>query len=624
MRTHISLAMAVLVISSVTGGGNPLAISKPLDGATWALDSWREWPFDSQQVTQRTVPLVTEDSEDWVRTGDSWVTTQNQTGDQQDFGQSPEHPFGYSELDVVEFYITGGGNKEGPNRIFCASAVPKDVKKTLPVLFVFHGGGGHASWELAASVARNNPGFAIVAVDYNGQFRPTNATVTQWVTVTEQLLEPKHDLVPNPMNFPMFHYTQAARRVLDWTETQSWADPSRFGAVGISYGGWVAFFIGGVDERIKSIYTYVSSGGTDGMRGRSSMAHDWLPADQVEIWKRFADPIQYAHSTQARVFLNISSNDRFFWLDGADRHRDLFPGKAQWLITPNKDHGNGGPELSNPIGNWHQSIYLGGIGFPTFGEVSIFKDSDRQVSVQISSEQSLESVLLAWSPGNAVSPARYWRLLECQKGKKSGWFADIPSKFGGIEGYAFFIAIDKDGRAASSDLVQVPGIPIRSAITWDKACLWDRENGADAWRTDLSYDVCQLLTTADQRVLVLPKSGSSKATIFTNSTLIPNGTANEYKGIRFQLDGNGVVSNARILLAHDLTSLDQQRYAAEVEIGPEITDYELTWDQFILKGSNSNESCPLPANALGVEIDNMPVEGITIGMATLIPLQPES
>jgi dienelactone hydrolase len=580
----------------------------PIDDTTWDLASWREWPFDYEELSVREAPLLTDSSADWIHAGDSWVAENTASGKKT--VQKPIESF--DALQITDFYITGGGNENGPNRIFCASAVPAGIDGPFPVLFVFHGGGGHASGALALSVARNNPGFAAVAVDYNGQYRASNDPVTQWVTVTPELKERKLDLVPNPLNFSMAHYAQAARRVLDWTGGQSWADPEKFGAVGISYGGWVSFFLAGNDERIRSVWTAVSAAGTEGMRGRATQPHDWQPADQVDTWIQHADPIQYAAKTGARVFMRIAADDRFFWLDGAARHRECFPKQAQWLVLPNSDHGNGGPDLPDPGGLWHRAVYMDGASFPTFGKPVLPGASGKSVSIPVESGRPLKSVHLAWAPGDEVSVARYWRWISTEQNGDL-WSANLPDGFEDREAVLYFTAIDADGRAVSSDLIHKPGRTIDRAVEWRDGCLWDLASGADAWRSDLSFGRCSFETRADGRVCITPVKAGKKSVFFTNSLMIPEGERSEHKGIRIELDGNGAASVARILLVRDLLSLAEQKFSAGVEIPASQSVLELSWEQFRPEGNGTAQESLLPVNALAIEVDVFGPEGITVG-----------
>lgn len=580
-----------------------------VDGTSWELASWRAWPFDYEELSSRKAPLVSGDASDWVHTGDSWVA-ENRKGAPETGNQKPS-PTAFSELRITDFYITAGGNENGANRIFCASAVPDGAPGPFPVLFVFHGGGGHASGALALASARKNPGFAAVAVDYNGQFMPSKQPVTRWATQTEALRARRLDLVPNPLNFPMYHNVQAARRVLDWTQEQPWADKARFGAVGISYGGWVSFFLAGVDGRIASVVTQVSAAGTEGMRGRSSQAHDWEPREQVATWLAHADPMAYAPKTSATVFMRLAANDRFFWLDGAANHRARLPNKAQWLVVPNSDHGNGGPDLPDPHGLWHRAVHFNETPFPSFGTVE-FPGHGNSVAIAVESARPLKSVHLAWSPGSAVSPARYWRWISAQE-QNGTWTAELPAGHGRLEGQAYFTAVDTDGRAVSSDLVRKPGAAVAAAMEWQDGCLWDAAAGAAAWRSDLSFDTCRIEEGAGGWVKVSPLKAGSKAVFFTNSFMVPEAGMAAHKGIRIELGGNGGQGNVSVLLARDYTSLDERVFAAEVELPEGTAVVDLPWSAFKPQGAGSAGKELLPANALAVRCERMAESGVIIG-----------
>jgi dienelactone hydrolase len=582
------------------------AVPPPVDVSSWDLATWRAWPFDYEELSVRQAPLATAESSDWVHAGDSWVAENKRESP----GPAKPLPAAYAELRITSFYLTGGGNAAGPNRVFCASAVPDGVDGPFPVLFVFHGGGGHASGALALALARNNPGFATVAIDYNGQFMPSKQPVTRWTTQTEELRARRLDLDPNPLNFPMYHNVQAARRVLDWVEEQPWADKARFGASGVSFGGWVSYVLAGVDDRIASVVAQVSAAGTRGMRGRSSQPHDWEPREQVETWIRHADPASYASATRAPVFMRLAANDRHFWLDGAAYHRALFPGRVEWLIVPNSDHGNGGPELPDPHGLWHRAIHFNGTPFPSFGKAG-FSDNGNSVAVAVESARPLKSVHLAWSPGTAVSPARYWRWIAAKE-RNGIWAAELPEGHAGLGGAFYFTAVDVDGRAVSSDLARKPGAEAAPALEWRDGCLWDTEAGAAAWRSNHSFDRCRIEEAAPGRVRVSPLKAGSKAAFFTNSFSLTDAARRAHRGIRIGLDGNGSAGRVRILLARDYTSLDEQVFAAEVELSGGMSDAELPWEAFKPYGRGTVGGL-FPVNALVVQSEGLSAEGIGVG-----------
>ena len=147
----------------------------------------RRHRLDIQVIGTRKAPLTATGSKDWMNTGDAWVAKSKKEDVERKAGASAL-PAGNPLLLVEELFLTAGGGEEGPNRVYCASARPEDASGPLPVLLVFHGGGGHASGALALATARRHPGMAAVAMDYNGQFRPgPKGRFTEWKTVTAEI-----------------------------------------------------------------------------------------------------------------------------------------------------------------------------------------------------------------------------------------------------------------------------------------------------------------------------------------------------------------------------------------------------------------------------------------------------
>ena len=581
----------------------------PIDDTTWDLASWQAWPFDYEELGVRTVPVSFGEAGDWTSVGDSWVA-KNES--HMEAIKVRNFKADFENYKVTDFYITGGGDESGPNRVFCAAAVPQGVQGAVPVLFVFHGGGGHASGALALAIAQKNPGFAGVAIDYNGQFRPSKSPVSQWATVTDELKKSTHDLDENPLNFPFYHFAQAARRVLDWTDEQPWADKNNYGAVGISYGGWMSFFIAGNDDRIKTIFTGESAAGTEGMRGRACLPHDWQPADQVPTWIANADPAAYAGQTKAKVFLKIASNDRFFWVDGAARQRADFMNKAQWLLKPNSDHGFGGPELPDPITLWHRAMFMNETPFPSFDAVSC---SDKAATAQIDSEKPLQAVYLAWAPGDAVSVARYYLWIKAEK-QGNSWKAPIPKELASLKATYYFAAIDEDGRSVSSDLMKHNGAEIAEALVWQDGCLWDSASGAAAWRSDLAGHRPTIQDAGGGRVQFVPTAAGKRVAVLSNSFVVKEAAKANHKGIRIELGGNGKSFKTNVVLSRDYQSLDMQKFATEIEVSSEMKTFDIPWAAFEKFERETNEENNLPSNGLVLITPAMPGTGLTVGRVT--------
>lgn len=570
--------------------------------ALWDMAEIRQVPLAPEMLSTRKALLFVTGVNDWMRTGDSWV-------------KSSPHPAAPSEhterrrseaqLVVEEWLYTSGSAATGANRVFGALACPEGAERSTPVILVFHGGGGHGSSALAVATARRNPGMAAFSMDYNGQFRPGGKRVTQWHSVTQELRQPRLQLVPDPRNSPMYHYVMAARRALDLLEQQRRFDMSRVGCFGISYGGWVALILAGVDERVKCVVNGVSAGGTEGTASRSSQALRWQPAEQRELWLGTYDPIVYAPVTRAGVLFKISSNDRFFWLSGAMRNYAALAGPKRLLVTPNSDHGAGGPSLPDPSCAWTRHILWGDEGLPEIPAGSL-EWVDNVCTWEVRSPHPLEDALLYWSPGRVVSCARYWVALPAEQRGNGRWQAAIPERYAGLAGQVYVTAFDARGVAVSSPTVTHEGLDpvVEPGPLWPGQSLWDFERGAAAWRplTPGGGPKTAISAAAAGGVSLGPEAQSTGFCALTNSVALASGRAAQHRGLCLVVDGSGSAGTVAVSLVRDSTSLDEVRYRATAGYGQGQTRMELPWSEFAVSRPSSGAAAePWPFNGLMLE-----------------------
>lgn len=584
----------------------------------WNMDTWRNRDFHYEQVSIRNVPFGEGVVGDVARIGDNWVggeeAGKKKSSDQKGAFQSDFYvPNMFS---VSDFYLSAGGEGDQDNRIYCAAAVPVDSTgehTSFPVLFVFHGGGGHASGALALALARKNPGCAAVAIDYNGQFTPTKGEATRWITMKSRFDDNSLDLTEDPLNFRLYHIVQASRRVIDWVETQSWCDSERLGCVGISYGGTVSFILAGVDERIKLLAAMVSAGGFEGDYSQIGR-HQWIdPQGQGKIWLEHFDPINYADRSDLDVFMELSSNDRFFWLSGAYRHKNAIgPDHAKWLVTPNADHHVGGPVWNDASPIWIRSLFFGGDDIPRFSDTEFF-DEGKKVRTRIDSKQPISKVYLAWSAGNSVSCARYWLVKEAIR-EGEYWTVSLPEGHHKYQGTAYFTVIDSSYFASSSDMISKMGENVD--MQWKNGCLWDIESGADAWRTAsiLTKTVNKVAISASDDLFLLEATQTDKpASVITNSFVIKDRSVfDRYRGLSIQLNGQGTDIPGKIILSKDYSALNAQYYEAEIIIPAHKECVEVLWSDFQPVSRQKNISLE-EINGLALWFDHIPEHGIKMG-----------
>jgi dienelactone hydrolase len=586
MKTNTMILSALLLVAPVALAAADL----------WDMTEVRQQPLEVERLgAPRKAPLVVAGAGDWMSTGDGWVAGKKAAP----APTATKPAAGDEQLLVEELFISSEHTPAGPNRIFCAVARPEKTSGPVPVVLIFHGGGGHASGALALAAARRHPGMAGVAMDYNGQFMPgPKGKVTQWKNVSR---DRKFDLVPNLQNWPMWHNVIAARRTIDFLETQPWADKNRIGAVGISYGGWVALLLAGVDERVKCVTTGVSAGGAGVTSGRSAQQLRWEPAEQRALWLAHYEPLAHAPSTKAAVFFQLAANDLFFWLNGAAKNLEALPGEKGWVLRPNSNHGAGGPEVPDTAAPAFMRHVL--LGAPALPQVSALQVSDDglRYSWKANGPRALTRAVLNWSPGKAVSPGRYWIEFPATHAGDT-WSAQVPADFGKCAAQAFVNLGDERGLVVSSVLLVRDGLdPLTAAgPQWSGGQLWDVERGAAAWRTPAGWLPKTVFEFVSPTGLKLgPDKGGKDFALVSNSAILASGVAAQHQGLHLRVNGNGAAGTLKVTLLRDTNSLDERAYTAEIKYPADASEHDLSWSAFKLTTKNVTAP-PLPCPFDGV------------------------
>jgi dienelactone hydrolase len=555
------------------------------DPALWDMTDVRRQALEPERLGEpRLVPFAAPGASEWMNTGDAWVAKEK---------KKAEAPAGTGQLLVEEYYLSSERTADGPNRIYCAIARPEKAAGPVPVVLIFHGGGGHASPALALAAARRHPGMAGLAMDYNGQFAPGGGPhVTQWKNVPR---EQRLNLVPDLRNWQMYHYVVAARRTLDLLETLPWADAQRVGCVGISYGGWVALILAGVDERIRCVTTGVSAGGVGDTPGKAAQQMRWDPPEQRALWLANYEPLAYAPATRAGVFLQLASNDFWFWITGAARQLASLGGPKGWVIRPNSNHGAGGPEVSDLAAPaFMRHLLLGEPALAAVTNLAAAADGGRY-TWKISTARPVNRTALYWSPGRAGSSARYWIELPGTAVGDS-WVAPVPSSFTSLAAQAFVNVLTDDGLVVTSELVTRPGIdPAATPVAgWADGQLWDRARGAAAWRTPGGwYPKTEIAATESGGLSLRPAGDGREFCALTNSVGLVSSRAAQHPGVSLRIDGRGRPGTLKVTLAHNSMNLDERAYAAEIAYAAGVGEYKLAWETFKLETKNVTAP-PLP------------------------------
>lgn len=570
-----------------------------LAGSVYALDieTIRSTPLQVEEVNR--VEVAGPGPTNWASIGDSWVAQEG----------VDEKLRATSKLEVVDYYYTAGKGEAGENRVFCSVARPLGVEGKLPTLLVFHGGGGHADRYLATSVARANPGCAVIAMDYNGQFRPAKGPVTIWRTAAD----PRTNLRQFDSST---HYhalaVLAAQRGMDFLESFDWVDFDRLGLVGISYGGWIAFRTAAVDERVDLVVAMVSAGGVSGTGSYTSRPERYLPKAEADKWREQMEPMAAAKAIKCPVFLRLATNDRFFWLSGAQRFLDALPNKSnRWLLRPNSDHGQGGPVLPETTGQWVRAVFAQDAA--SFPKVKSLEVSEGKVTWKTSSE--LDQGTLWWSPTSAASPSRYWVALPGESSDGENWSVQVPNAWQGLAAQVFANVGRNEEIIVSSSVEAIPGLELMTEAgpsPWKDGCLWDIERGAEAWRAPLNAGPkkARIEDAKEGGVRLLPAKGGQALVAWTNSFVVASGGASSHPGISLTLGSESSGKEITVGILREAGSLDEIKYTAKAKIPEGGGVVSLNWSDFALAGKSKG---PLfPFDTLEIASDSVTNDGITI------------
>jgi hypothetical protein len=554
----------------------------PLPSIPELYKNYRDFshPLVTQPLTrERIIPVPAVPGDSWVRQGDSWVAPAP-SGGKNPPPPPPAAPGG--KLRVHSFYLNQDVSGQGTNRLFCALALP-DAPGPFPTVLVFHGGGGHASEALAVALAAHFRHTAIIAIDYNGQYRPSKAPVTQWTTVTPAIFAGRENIAADPRHFFMYHNVCAARTVLDWAEQQAWSDRKHFGAVGISYGGWVALILAGVDARINLVYNNVSAGGTEGTASRSSLPLRYPAPFDRAAWLALGDPIAYAPFTKAAVFFSVCSNDHFFWLTGVARNRRALAGPSAWLVRPNSDHGGGGPDVIGPSGLWGDIVWHGAPPLPTLTPAS--SDPSDTFSWKVTPGAKVDHLWLCWSPGSTAKVddcARYWVRVEAKARGGNLFSAAIPPEGKGYAALVYPLAEFSAGYALAGDLQTRPGVePQDRPGKWAGQAVWDLARKDGAWRPLVGDPSSGTRIDAGEGdgVLVRPNPAGLFAAL-TDSVGLVSASARGTAGLRIVLDGKSTGGSLIVRLTRKTMSLDESAVEAPLDFKPGPAGYFIPWSAF--------------------------------------------
>lgn len=270
---------------------------------------------------------------------------------------------GFDEPGVQALFYEGPPFKGKPTRIFAYLGFPKtEADKKAPGIVLVHGGGGtaFASWVRLW----NERGYAAIAMDtcgcvprgtYGNWQRHADGGPPGWGGF-DQIDWPRTDQWT-------YHAVAAAILGNSLLRSQPQVDPKRIGLTGISWGGYLACIIAGVDDRLRFVCPVYGCGFTT--ETSFAQAVLGLGKERAERWTQWWDPSRYLPAARMPMLWVTGSNDFAYTLNALQKSYRLPQTPRTLAIRLRMPHGHG-PAGEGPKEIWvfADSIVKGGAPLP--------------------------------------------------------------------------------------------------------------------------------------------------------------------------------------------------------------------------------------------------------------------
>jgi len=250
-----------------------------------------------------------------------------------------------------------------PTRVFAWLGIPKgEPDRKLPGMVLVHGGGGtaFANWVKLW----NDRGYAAISMDtcgcvpkgsYGNWERDAQGGPPGWGG-WRQIADPRED---------QWTYHAVAQAILGHSllRAQPEVDADRIGLTGISWGGYLACIVAGLDHRLKCVVPVYGCGYTNEHGFAGNVAT--LGKEGAERWMRWWDPSVYLPDAKAPMAWVTGTNDFAYTMNALQKSYRLPKGPRTLCIRIRMPHGHGpAGEAPKEIAAFAGSILKGGEPLP--------------------------------------------------------------------------------------------------------------------------------------------------------------------------------------------------------------------------------------------------------------------
>ncbi len=312
---------------------------------------------------------------------------------------------------VEALYYEGPPFHGEPTRVFAYIGVPEVAEgKSVPGMVLIHGGGGTAFDEWVR--LWNARGYAAIAMDNAGGLpggepgeRPRNELGGPrgwggW----DQLDERMHDQWT-------YHAVADVLLAHSLLASRPGVDPSRIGATGISWGGYLASIVAGVDPRLKLAVSVYGCGFYEQCHyGPTVLSR--LSDEHRARWLDWWDAGNYLPGAAMPMLWVSGTNDFAFWLPGLQSSYRATPGPDTLAIRLRMPHSHGSGWAREETGVFADSILRDGTPLPKIAAQGREGDT---AWMTVESETALATAELLYTcDTNEAWPERPWESVPAQ------------------------------------------------------------------------------------------------------------------------------------------------------------------------------------------------------------------
>lgn len=350
-----------------------------------------------------------------------------------------------SEEDVKAVFYEGLRWKGRPTRVFAYYAVPRVAPGTrCPAMVLIHGG-------LGSAIARwvrlwLNRGYAAISMDSCG-----------CVSGGDNASNHARHADGGPAGWGGFEHTDdpaedqwtchaVADAILAHSLIRSLpqVDPDRIGLTGISWGGYLACIVAGVDPRFRFAAPVYGCGF---LGGNST----WPPelramgGAKAARWLGLWDPSLYLPEVQMPMLWVTGTNDFAYSMDSLQRSYRLPGGERTLCVRVNMDHGHKAGEAPREIYAFVEAVLADGT---PLARITGARWSGREAWVTFRSHVAVRAAEFNVTRDSGAWQERKWETTQAALDIKNGKaVAAVPEKAAAF----FFNLIDERGLVVSSE-----------------------------------------------------------------------------------------------------------------------------------------------------------------------------